>query len=392
MGSSLSLISALLPICFATSQEDIPFIRDPGISGPPLEIVHAFYGQLPTGVAVSSTGRIFANFPAGIDAGNVNNGTAGIFQVAELTSLTTEVAYPSVEMNTPPGGAINRTMSPATAANYADYLIGVQSVVVDSMDRLWILDTGRAVDIESGRQVEAVTGGPKLVGVNLTTNQIFKTIVFPSTIALPTGYLNDVRFDLRPDITNSGQGVAYITDSGGQGLIVVDLATGESWQHLYGQDVAATHPEIGFRGFVWGLGSGLGGGGADGIALSPDGATLYFGPIGSRMLYNISTELLRQQGNEAVVVAGIQTMGEKGWSDGLECDNNSVIYAGNNELNSIVMVDPRNGTVSTFVRDPRISWVDTSELEPFREVNMRDKADREHHQCLLPVMAICTSL
>lgn len=28
-------------------------------------------------------------------------------------------------------------------ANYQDYLIGVQSVVIDPIDRLWILDTGR---------------------------------------------------------------------------------------------------------------------------------------------------------------------------------------------------------------------------------------------------------
>lgn len=31
----------------------------------------------------------------------------------------------------------------SAGANYPDYLIGVQSVVVDPIDRLWILDTGR---------------------------------------------------------------------------------------------------------------------------------------------------------------------------------------------------------------------------------------------------------
>jgi hypothetical protein len=43
--------------------------------------------------------------------------------------------------------------------------------------------------------------------------------------------LNDVRFDLR----RGTEGVAFITDSaqkGANGIIVVDLGTGESWRRL----------------------------------------------------------------------------------------------------------------------------------------------------------------
>lgn len=360
-----ALVAASLLLNGAFGEETVTFASDPGVAGPPLEVVHAFYGQFPTGITVSSTGRIFTNFPAGLAVGNVNNGTPGIYQVAELTGLKTEVAYPSVKINTPPGGAINYTTSPATGSNYVDYLIAVQSVVIDSIDRLWILDTGRPIDPISGSQVAAVPGGPKLIGVNLTTNEIFTTITFPSTVALPTGYLNDVRFDLRPELTSSGQGIAYLTDSDGEGLIVVDLGSGESWQHLYAQDVAATHAEEGFTGFIWGT-AGVKGGGADGIALSPDGETLYFGPISSRTLYSVPNSLLRQQGNESAVVAAVENLGQKGWSDGFECDSNGILYVGNNELNAIATVNPVNGTVGTFVRDPRINWVDTSKLNPHK--------------------------
>lgn len=343
--------------------DNVIFVTDPLIAGPSLETIHAFYGQFPTGVAVSSTGRIFANFPAGLDAGNTNNGSPGIYQVAELTDLTTEVAYPSMEMNTPPGGAVNYLTSPATGANYADYLIAVQSVVIDPADRLWILDTGRPIDPTTGEQVAAVGDGPKLVGVNLTTDTVFQTITFPASVALSTGYLNDVRFDLRPNITESGQGVAYITDSSGYGIIVVDLGTGESWQHLYDPSVAATRPEKGFVGFIWGaVGNVTNNAGADGIALSPDGETLYVGPITGRTVYGIPTALLRQRGEEAALEASVQSLGQKGWSDGFECDSNGIVYVGNNELNAIATLNPANGTVGTFVRDPRINWVDTSEL------------------------------
>jgi sugar lactone lactonase YvrE len=89
--------------------------------------------------------------------------------------------------------------------------------------------------------VGASYGGPKLVGIDLTNNTVIKTIVFPPTVAFADSYLNDVRFDLRPNITACGEGVAYITDSsveGRNGIVVVDLGTGESWRHLDG------HPSV----------------------------------------------------------------------------------------------------------------------------------------------------
>lgn len=102
--------------------------------------------------------------------------------MAELFSNNTEVPYPTAAINLPPGGPINTTTDPPTGANYNDYLIGVQSVVVDAKDRLWILDTGRAVT-PSGVDVPASYGGPKLIGVGLKNDTIFQTIVFPPTVA-----------------------------------------------------------------------------------------------------------------------------------------------------------------------------------------------------------------
>lgn len=125
---------------------------------------------------VSKNGRLFSNYPVGLDANNTK------YQVAELTSNTTEIAYPNAQINSPPGGAINYTTYPPSGANYQDYFIGVQSVIIDPLDRLWILDTGRALTT-NGTLVGASYGGPKLVAVNLTTNSIIKTYVFPPTVA-----------------------------------------------------------------------------------------------------------------------------------------------------------------------------------------------------------------
>jgi sugar lactone lactonase YvrE len=170
----------------------------------------------------------------------------------------------------------------------------VQSVVLDPLNRLWILDTGRALT-QNATLVPASPGGPKLVCVSLSNDSVIQTIVFPPTVAYADSYLNDVRFDLRAELTESGGGIAYITDSsseGRNGIIIVDLGTGQSWRHLNG--ILEIRPERGFVPYVWGVplyyipGPGqpltyapLG---ADGIALSADGSELYWGPVGGRNL------------------------------------------------------------------------------------------------------------
>lgn len=210
-------LSTAIPVAaLALLTAAVDVIRDQAKYGPEIELVHLFYDQFPTGIAVSREGRKFSNYPPGLDANNTNNGHNQKFTIAELFSNNTERAYPSVKINNPPGGAINYTTYPPTGANYQDYLIGSQSCVIDSKTRLWILDTGRALT-PNGTLVPASYGGPKLLGVDLSTNQVIKTIVFPTTVAYADSYLNDVRFDLRASSAPGGEGIAYITDSSTEG-------------------------------------------------------------------------------------------------------------------------------------------------------------------------------
>lgn len=384
----LFVASALLPAIVSAQ-----VVSDPGTLGGPLEVVHLYYDQWPTGITVSRSGRKFSNYPgklcsielmtvqewyqltqciAGLDSNNTNTGNVTRYAVAELTSNNTETPYPNAEINNPPGGAINYTTHPPTSANYQNYLIGVQSVVLDPLDRLWILDTGRVLTAD-GTLLNASPGGTKLIGVDISTDSVIQTIVFPSTVAFPDSYINDIRFDLRPHLTESGKGVAYITDSsseGRNGIIIVDLGTGESWRHL--NNIAEVSAERGFVPFVWGqplyyipgpgqplttvpLGS-------DGIALSADGEDLYFGPVGGRGLYSVPTKRLRDrsQSSELLAQGAVQNHGQRGVSDGFETDTNGFIYMGNMEQEALVFFNPANGTVSSLVRDSRISWIDTS--------------------------------
>jgi len=314
-------------------------------------------------VTVSSSGRMFSCFPSGLDANNTNTGNNGKFQVAELVNGT-EVPYPSVAFNSPPGGQINRTTYPVTSANYQNYFIGVQSVVIDSNNILWAVDTGRAIDPTSGVLTNSQYGGCKLVGISLSNNTVVNTIVFEPTVCYGDSYPNDIRFDKR--------GYAYLTDSssaGRTGIIIVNMANGSAWRHLNGD--ARTRPEQQFLPWVWGQPVyGWQAGqpeqyisfGADGIELSKDDSTLFFAPTGGHYLHSVPTALLRNQGpaSEVRAQAGVSTLTQKGASDGFALDPVSGnIYMGNAEASAIVLYNPSNSSMATFVRDPTISWMDT---------------------------------
>ncbi|KDQ58913.1 hypothetical protein JAAARDRAFT_127607 [Jaapia argillacea MUCL 33604] len=371
---ALATVATLLGFCSASrlldprySGDYLPLqVYDNGTYGPPLQLEHLFYDQWPTGLSVSSTGKIYANFPTQLNTANTK------FTVGVITNYTTEAPFPSAEYNTPPGGFLNASNT-AYGAGDPDHLISVQSVVVDELDRVWALDTGRP--LSNGQMVYSSYGGPKLVGFD-QNGTVIANHVLPPNVAYPDSYLNDVRFDLRPSTLPSGKGVAYITDSsdeGRNGIIVIDLGTGEAWRHL--DSIPYTRGDQGFVSTYDGepfqpVRSGLMGHlttGADGIALSADGEYLFFTPLSSRRLYRVPTSFLLVQpsianpnaANDAIAMT--QFHGQSGGShaDGMETDSSGLIYIGAPEQNSINIHNAATGTFTTFVRDPRIQWPDT---------------------------------
>ena len=311
-----------------------------------LEPVAYFNGAMPTGVTVSHKGRIFVNFPKWGDEVS--------FTVAEIRNGET-VAYPNEE------GSQTDPQDPAAA------LVSVQSVVVDPADRLWILDTG------SPLFQPTAYGGPKLVCVDLTADKVTKKILFPQDVALPTTYLNDVRFDLR---RNSGGGIAFITDSaqrGPNGIICVDLASGESWRRLNdhpstkAEDTKTFLPIVEGRPFLEHQPDGSARQGAcmgsDGIAIGANGKRLYYCPLGSRKLYSVDTDALCDRSlDEKQVAATVLDEGDRGGaSDGLESDAAGHIYSTNYEHNAILRKLP-DQQWETVTHDPRLLWPDTLSL------------------------------
>lgn len=348
--TALALTAALLltsgaTLSLARAASPLPALRqlaqDRPIGQP--EVVATFSGAMPTGVTVSETGRIFVNFPRW--------GDDVPFTVAEVKGNRL-VPYPDAAMNR------------ADNAQPRTHLLSVQSVVADGQGRVWLLDTA------APGFATPVAGGAKLVAVNLRTNQVEKTVVFPPAVIKPATYVNDVRFDFRI----GKAGVAYVTDSSLSGtgaIIVLDLASGKALRRLEGD--RSTSPEPGFSPVVEGetlLQRHADGTTApfavasDGIALSPDGKTLYYSPLSGRHLYAVATALLRDPAvTDAQLAAAVQDLGEKGASDGLESDASGTVYAGDYERNAIRKLPP-GGKWTTIAHGPAILWPDTLSVGP----------------------------
>ncbi len=322
-----------------SSPQAPPLVTDEPVGS--LEVVHTFSGPMPTGVSVSHSGRIFVNFPLWGDDVRAT--------VMELRDGA-EAPFPNQEWNSPSGN------------DDESAFVSVQSIVVDPADRLWVLDTG------SPMFQKTVPGGPKLVSIDLTSDEVEQVITFRADVALPTTYLNDVRFDL----SRGEAGIAYITDSSDQGpngIIVVDLASGESWRRLHDHPStkAQTPPDL--RMVVEGVDfverSEDGSVspvtmGADGIAIAADGSRLYYCPLASRRWYSVATDaLVDRELSDEDVAATVSDEGDKGAvGDGMETDDQGRLYVTDGEHNAIHRRLP-DKSWETVVHDERLLWPDT---------------------------------
>ena len=287
-----------------------------------------------TGIAVARDGRIFVNYPRWSDVVPVS--------VGELAADGTVSPYPNTALN---------QWDPAM--NPAEQFVCVQSVVVDREGFLWILDPANP------HFQGVIAGGPKLLKVDLDADRIIQTIHFAAPAVKPNSYLNDVRIDIRRQ-------VAYITDSGAAGLVVVDLASGASRRVL--EDHPSTRAEgitltIGGRPWLRPDGSAPQVH-ADGIALDPAGEFLYYQALSGRNLYRSETRALRNAGLSPDQVASkVEHLHQSGASDGLLYGADQRIYISALEENAVKAYTP-GGDVAIVVQGELLAWPDSFAAGP----------------------------
>jgi sugar lactone lactonase YvrE len=114
--------------------------------------------------------------------------------------------------------------------------------------------------------------------------------------------------------------------------------------------------------------------GIDGIALSKDGATLYFGTMSHDTLYRISTaSLLDLTLTPAELSLRLEKVGKKPLSDGIEVAPDGSILITDIENGGIARL-AQDGKLTTLVRDAKISWADGVAVTPTGDVLFTDSS------------------
>lgn len=221
----------------------------------------------------------------------------------------------------------------------------VFGMTVDAQGRLWLVSPA-TLDRERTR----------IQAYDLATNRKVKDHEFPSGVAR---FAQDLR--VSPD----GK-TLFFADTGAfrfthAALLVVDVDT---WSV---REVLADHPSTQPQDVIIRTKEGphrVGYGllsfqvGVDGVAVSGDGAWLYYATMSHDTLYRVRTRDLVDPGlSPADLAARVEAIGKKPLSDGIEIAPDGSVLITDVENGGIARVDT-SGKLETLVRDPKIVWAD----------------------------------
>ncbi|OQV16336.1 hypothetical protein BV898_09482 [Hypsibius exemplaris] len=281
----------------------------------------------PSGIAVSRNGhRVFLGFPRD----PYNHATCAL---AELLPNGDIIPFP------------DKALSAPSKKPYAEWIVSPNGIYMDRDDVLWIADDGKREGIPG-----VPPGAAKVVGIDIATGIVVRTIVIPPDIMTNDTRLNDLCVD-------TAHGVIYIANSGFENrssLIVLNVASGRGREVLLNH--WTTKPDPGFLVFLEGVPKVLGvdkfpSGGVDGITLSADGRTVYWTINSARRLYSIPTRLLSNfTASERDLERAAIFEGEHPPCDGITTDESGNIYFGAVEHESIVKRSP-NGRYEVVAHD-----------------------------------------
>lgn len=287
--------------------------------------VAATLQKQPTGVAVSKTGRLFVNFPRWVDYP-----WPCVAEVAADGSLS---PYPNVALNIWDG---------SSGESAAKSFVCVHTVYMDRDDALWILDPA------SPGQKGVVEGGAKLLKVDLASNTVERTYHFGPDIAPTKSYLNKLRFAL---------GYAFITDSALGAIIALDLETGKARRLLEDHPSVKSEPDVKMS--IDDVPYEFAPVHVDGIALHPDGISLYYKALTGRTLYRISAnDLIDESLSPAELGNRVETVAVTEPTGGIEFDEDGNLYLTGVEEDAIKVLR-RDGRYQYFARAADFVWPDT---------------------------------
>lgn len=283
--------------------------------------VFAESGNQWTGIAISKTNRVFVNFPRWTRETPVS--------VAEIVNGSI-IPFPEAAWN-------NRDSTSVSSNKF----ICVQSVFIDEMNALWVLDTGYELETDS-------TKAAHLYRFDLSDNSLQKDYVFPAAIIGGKSYLNDFRIDNQKQI-------AYFTDSQLGGIVLLDLKTNEIRRVLSQHPSTLTevskiviegherkHPVH-----------------SDGIELDSKKAYLYYCALMGENVYRTPTSaLLDKHISDSVRGEQVEKFAKTGANDGIIFDQKGNLYLSSLERNAISKLNS-DGVLEEVISNAEIKWPDS---------------------------------
>jgi len=275
------------------------------------------------GVATSN-GRTFVCYPH-------NDGSAGT-RIGELRSDGSVQPYPNTDWN---------NWTPGTPA--AQKFVRTNSIRFGPDGYLWIVDTGTPKTDGA-----VVQNGPKLIAVDISTNQVVKSIGLDN-VAREKSFVDDLRFN---------GSYIYITDAGVPALIVHNTQTGQSCRTLENDSLTTQRrPLYGEGNVLYKPNGELVKLHADQMEVSPDGSTYYFQTAAGPM-YSVPTSALNDASLASAELAKQVTLFyDTPTTGGTAMDADGNIYLNDANQKKMIKITP-GGQASTVLQDDRLVWGD----------------------------------
>jgi sugar lactone lactonase YvrE len=200
------------------------------------------------------------------------------------------------------------------------------------------------------------------VEIDLATDRVLRRIVIDPSLAPPKSFVNDARIDAR-------RGVAYVTETGIGGVLVVDLQSGRQRRALEAGDwidVAPAGPTV--EGITIPQSARARAPRTpDGVALSADGEWLYLQahPWLAPETYRVRTAVLRDDRlSPAEAARKVERVARTVFADGIQLAPTGDLYLTDVEHNGVARLREGATTVELLVTDPRLSWPDSIGIGP----------------------------
>jgi hypothetical protein len=256
---------------------------------------------------------------------------------------------------------VDGSARPFPDADFQARFNGPLGMTVDQQNRLWIVEPQGLEKYPT-----------RLLGFDLNDGSLCYEFAFTKQ---QSRFAQDMR--VSPD----GR-TMYLADTGiftfvAPRLIVLDL------EQRTPRTVLTRHPSVrpqrvailsGGRRYSIGFGAVTFRVGVDGIALSQDGAWLYFATMNHDTLYRVPTSILNDPAaDETVVARHLESVATKPLNDGIDIDSDANVYLTDIEHGGTARIS-RDGTLATLTRSDQVIWPDGVVLAPSGEVIFTDSA------------------